>query len=202
MTVPGRVAAAALLLSLEPPTWFVRHATAVAEVAAWLARRVAAGGAAVDREAVESGALLHDVDKILPADDPAGRLPHGDGSAAWLKRLGHAELGGIVDSHPVTRLLDGASFDGWLATAPIEAKIVAYADKRAGQRLESMAERFASWERRYPDGWSAAIGRDVRARAVALEQDVCSRAGIAPPEVGRLAWAASALRRARAADAA
>jgi hypothetical protein len=202
MTVPGRVAAAALLLSLEPPTWFVRHATAVAEVAAWLAKRVAAGGAAVDRQNVESGALLHDVDKILPADDPAGRLPHGDGSAAWLTRHGHGELDSIVAAHPVTRLLDGQAFGGWLASAPIEAKVVAYADKRAGQRLESMADRFASWERRYPDSWSAATSRDVWTRAVALERDVCGRAGVAPDEIGRLAWVAAALRRARPADAA
>jgi hypothetical protein len=66
MTVPGRVAAAALLSSLDPPAWFLAHARAVAEVAGFLAARVAANGTAVDRAVVEAAALLHDVDKVLP----------------------------------------------------------------------------------------------------------------------------------------
>ena len=81
---------------------------------------------------------------------------------------------------------------------------MAYADKRAGQRLESMDARFASWRRRYPatHGDGRAIGLDdttwqrVRERAARLESDVCRAAGIAPAEVRRLAWTGDALRRA------
>ena len=150
MTVPGRVDAASLLLSLDPPPWFVRHARAVAEVAGWLAARIDARGTPVDRRLVESAALLHDADKALPSDDPARALPHGDGSAAWLTRHGHPELARAVAGHPVTRLLDGERYTRWAAFATREERIVAYADKRAGQRLESMDARFASWRRRYP----------------------------------------------------
>src|SRR6478672_1897236 len=150
MTVPGRVEAASLLLSLDPPPWFVRHARAVAEVGGWLAARIAARGIAVDCRLVEAAALLHDADKALPADDPARDLPHGDGSAAWLIRAGHPELARAVASHPVTRLLDGERYRRWAAFASREERVVAYADKRAGQRLESMDARFASWRRRYP----------------------------------------------------
>ena len=64
--MPGRVEAASLLLSLDPPPWFVRHARAVAEVAGWLAARIETRGVAIDRRLVESAALLHDVDKALP----------------------------------------------------------------------------------------------------------------------------------------
>ena len=71
MTVPGRVDAAALLLSLDPAPWALRHARAVAEVAGWLAARAAGRGTAVDRRLVEAAALLHDVDKLLPDADPA-----------------------------------------------------------------------------------------------------------------------------------
>jgi hypothetical protein len=197
MTVPGRVAAAALLSSLDPPPWFVAHARAVAEVAGFLAARIAANGIAVDRPAVEAAGLLHDVDKILPADDPARRLGHGHGSAAWLTMHGHAELSRAVAGHPVTRLADGEAHRRWAAFASREERIVAYADKRAGQRLESMDARFASWRRRYPDGWDEPTWRSVRARAERLEADVCRAAGIEPTEVRRLPWTAEAFRAAR-----
>ncbi len=208
MTVPGRVEAASLLLSLDPPAWFVRHARAVAEVAAWLAARVESRGVAIDRRLVEAAALLHDADKALPAGDPARDLPHGDGSADWLTRSGHAELARSVAGHPVTRLLDREAYRRWVAFATHEERIVAYADKRAGQRLESMGARFESWRRRYgepaADGRQAAGDADawlaVRARADRLETDVCRAAGVAPSEVRRLAWTSTALRAASRGD--
>lgn len=209
MTVPGRVEAASLLLSLDPPAWFVRHARAVAEVAGWLAARIDARGTAVDRRLVEAAALLHDADKVLSADDPARALPHGEGSAEWLTRVGHAELARAVAGHPVTRFLDGERYRRWAAFASREERIVAYADKRAGQRLESMEARFASWHRRYrartSEGrelaWDAEAQRAARIRAERLEADVCRAAGIPPDEVRRLAWTGDALRSARRADA-
>jgi len=205
MTVPGRMDAAALLLSLDPPPWFVRHSRAVAEVAGWLAARIDERGTPVDRRLVESAALLHDADKALPPDDPAQGLAHGDGSAAWLTRQGHPELARAVANHPVTRLLDGDRYKRWAAFASREERIVAYADRRAAQRLESMDERFASWARRYPRvdvdgrevGWDEAELRTVRARADRLEADVCRAAGVAPGDVRRLAWTGPALRAAR-----
>jgi hypothetical protein len=197
MTVPGRVEAASLLLSLDPPPWFVRHARAVAEVAGWLALRIELRGVAVDRRLTEAAALLHDVDKALPADDPARALPHGDGSAAWLTRAGHPELARAVANHPVSRLLDGDASRRWAAFASREERIVAYADKRARQNLVSMESRFATWRRRHPTGWSDADVRAIRSRADRLEADVCHAAGVEPDEVGRLAWTGRALRAAR-----
>lgn len=195
MTVPGRVEAAELLLSLDPPAWFLRHARAVAEVASWLALRTARSARArpIDRGLVEAAALLHDADKLLPASDPARALPHGEGSAAWLARRGHPELGPAVGGHPVTRLVDGERHRSWAVAASPEERILAYADKRAGQRLQPMAERFASWQRRYPGGWSLAEAAAVRRRADELESDVCRAAGVAPSDVRRLRWTAAAL---------
>jgi hypothetical protein len=203
MSIPSRSAAAALLLELDPPPWAVRHARAVAEVAAWLAARIDARGIPVNRALVEAAALLHDVDKLLPRDDPLRALPHGDGSAAWLSARGHPELARAVAAHPVTRLADEARYRTWAAFASREERIVAYADKRAGQRLESMDVRFASWRKRYPAGWDAPTAAAVRVRAARLEEDVCRAAGVRPEEVGRLAWthrAFRAARRARAGD--
>jgi hypothetical protein len=155
--------------------------------------------------AVEAAALLHDVDK-LPAGHVDG-LRHGDGSAAWLEAHGWGELGPLVRDHPVTHLAEDGDA-ARVAAAPLEAKIVAYADKRAGQALEPMAERFASWRRRYPPGsgvlvrrtgtraWDEATFALVEARAAALEREVCGAAGISPAEVRRLRWSRRALREA------
>lgn len=198
MMAPGRTEAAALLLSLDPPPWFLRHSRAVAEVAAWLAGRTERRGTWLDRSLVEAAALLHDTDKILPVTDPARGLPHGEGSAAWLERHGYPELRPAVAAHPVTRLLDEASFQAWVVGAGLEAHVVAYADKRAGQRLESMSARFASWDRRYPGTWSPAERRAVRERARWLEATVCDAAGARPDEVARLRWTGAALVRASA----
>jgi HD superfamily phosphodiesterase len=197
MPVPGRVEAASILLSLEPSAWLLRHSCAVAEVAAWLALRAQRHGLSVDRRAVEAAALLHDGDKAFPREDPVRRLPHGEGSAAWLEGLGLGELGPLVARHPVTRLADSAA-EEWLRSAPLEALIVAYADKRAGQRLESMDDRFANWGRRYPlglkHGWDEATVESVRERARRLERDVCDRLGIGPGDVRRLRWTDRAIR--------
>ena len=100
----------------------------------------------------------------------------------------------------MTRLVDGPTFATWLAGASLAARIVAYADKRAGQRLEPMRARFAGWASRYPDGpgWDATVRAAVVERALRLEADVCGQAGIAPDDVRRLPWTGQALRAARA----
>lgn len=207
MTVPARLEAAHQLLSLDPPAWLLRHSCAVGDVAAWLAARAAGNGHPVDVDLVATAALLHDVDK-LPATRVPAHLRHGDGSAAWLAAHGWPELGPLVRDHPVTRLAEG-TYASWAAGASLEVRIVAYADKRAGQRLESLDARFASWRRRYPTGpsdvnatgpqgtgWTDDLFRIVTQRARALEQDVCAVAGVRPGDVQRLRWSRRVLREA------
>jgi hypothetical protein len=198
MGVPQRVEAASLLIGLDPPAWLLRHSAGVAEVAAFLAARASARGRRVDRALVEAAALLHDLDKVLPVGDPGLPAPHGEGSAAWLSARGHGELARAVAAHPVTRLLDDG-FDPrrWA----LEEEIVAYADKRVGQRLVPMRIRFAGWQRRYPATWSADEGRRALGRARRLEARVCAAAGVRPAEVRRLRWVAVAMAAARTARA-
>jgi hypothetical protein len=146
---------------------------------------------------VEAAALLHDIDKLERVKTEVAGLVHGEGSAAWLARQGYPELGPAIVGHPVTRLADGVWFENWIASATPEALFVSYADKRAGQRLESMAERFASWERRYPPAeragrargsWTEETMVEVRLRAEEIERRACALAGVAPTDVRRLAW--------------
>src|SRR5262245_59287640 len=192
MTVPGRVEAARLLWSLDPPVWFVRHVTAVAEVAGWLALRASERGLAVDRRLVESAALRHDVDKTKTGRASVPGLPHGEGSAAWLTAAGAAELADAVRDHPVTRLID-EGVAARLLGAPLEVRLVAYADKRAQQRLVSMDQRFATWIRKHGDRWGSATTAEVRGRADELECRICDELGIRPEAVRRLAWTSRAL---------
>ena len=154
---------------------------------------------------MESAALLHDIDKLRTARPMAAGRPHAEGSAEWLARRGYPELGEAIVGHPVTRLADGAWFEEWFVSASPEALVVAYADKRAGQKLESMAERFASWERRYPSDWRTKndLGNwtpetlaFVRERAALLEARVCEFAAVAPADVRRLEWTGRAFRQA------
>ena len=105
----------------------------------------------------------------------------------------------------MTRLAE-PGFEDWPATAPLEARIVAYADKRAAQYLAPMDARFARWRRKYPPGRArpsgaaaARRGREdtfelAERRARELERLVCAAAGIRPDQVQRLRWSRRALR--------
>jgi putative nucleotidyltransferase with HDIG domain len=197
MTVPDRIEAARLMRSLEPPDWLLRHSRAVAEVAAFLAARTAQQGVPVDRRLAESAALLHDADKALPPDDPLRSLGHGHGSARWLELRGFPELAIAVEHHPVTRLRDGTWFESWLEESRAEDRIVAYADKRAQQRLVSLDERFNGWRRRHPVKWDDRAVAEVRRRADRLESIVCEAAGVRADEVRRQPWTIAALRAVR-----
>jgi hypothetical protein len=167
----------------------------VAEVASFLAHRAARSGVPVDRRLVETAALLHDVDKGLPRDLIAQELGHGAAGAAWLSEAGHPELARTVAAHPVLRLSDPGAAD-WVARAPLEERIVSYADKRATQRLVSLEQRFARWRRKhveYADRLSAS-----QAMAELLESTLCEAIGIKPDDVARLPWVGDAMTRATA----
>jgi uncharacterized protein len=203
MTIPGRREAAIRLHSLGPSAKFMRHACAVGDIAAFLASRAQAEGHDINPRLVETAALLHDIDKLASAGAPA-HLRHGEGSAAWLEANGYAELAPAVRDHPVTRLAE-PGFEHWPWTAPLEARIIAYADKRAAQHLAPMDARFARWRRKYPPGsdrnlkrggsaWSEETFELAERRARELEEAVCAAAGVAPEDVGRLRWSRRAFR--------
>ena len=80
MTQLDQVARTALLARVEHPTrepgWLYHHGCRVGKLACWLADQIAA---AVDRETLYAGALLHDVGK--------GRDPHNETGAALTHTL-------------------------------------------------------------------------------------------------------------------
>jgi putative nucleotidyltransferase with HDIG domain len=184
MTIPSRAEALGMLRELDPPAWLLRHSAAVGEVAAFLADRIKATGTAIDVELVEAAALLHDVDKALSRDDPHQALGHGAAGAAWLTERGHAELGAAVAAHPARRLTD-PDYERWQASASLEERVVAYADKRAEEDIVSLDDRFAGWRDRHPE--RAASLELGRGRARDLEAQVCAVAGIGPDEIDAIA---------------
>jgi putative nucleotidyltransferase with HDIG domain len=190
MTVPSRDQACRVLLDLGPSPRLVRHATAVAEIAGFLAWRTERRGIPVDRRLVESAALLHDIDKAMPRGDQ----PHGEAGARWLSGHGYPELSDAVASHPVSRLGDDSQYAAFVSGTSRETRIVAYADKRAAQRLAPMNRRFLRWERRHPE-LETSLAR-ARERALKLEREVCEAAGVTPEAVRRLRWVAAAMARA------
>jgi putative nucleotidyltransferase with HDIG domain len=170
-------------MSTSPSPRLFQHMTVVAEVASFLAYRAMQAGVVVDRRMVEAAALLHDVDKALPREHPMRALGHGAAGAAWVSQAGHAELARTLTAHPVMRLNDASAAD-WVANAPIEERIVTYADKRATQRVVSLEQRFERWERRHPEYRHQLLKAMQMARR--LEQGICETVGVVPTEVERL----------------
>jgi hypothetical protein len=150
-------------------------------------------GADLDTPLTESAAFLHDLDKALPKDDPLRELGHGPAGAEWLRRNGNGELGEAVANHPVGTLGGADGYEEWAARLSLEARVVAFADKRALQDVVSLDERFARWYRKYPESEMLAVAHE---RARRLERDICAAAGIGPDEVQRLPWVEAALREA------
>jgi putative nucleotidyltransferase with HDIG domain len=174
----------------------LQHVTVVAEVASFLAYRASRAGLAVDRRLAETAALLHDVDKALAPNHPLKQLGHGDAGAAWLAQAGHPELARSLIAHPVTRFTEPDA-DDWVIEAPIEERIVTYADKRATQRVVSLEQRFERWRRKHPE-YRTKLDR-AYVTAQRLEQTLCTAIGIEPTDVERLRWVDDAMSRALAA---
>jgi putative nucleotidyltransferase with HDIG domain len=191
MSVPSREQAAAILRDLAPNEKLLNHSAAVAEVCAFLCAAMTHRGVAVDAQLAEGAALLHDLDKALPAGDKYRALGHGAGGAAWLRDHDLGELAEAVASHPVWTLGNADSYETWAAGTSLEARLVAYADKRALQDLVSLDARFERWQRRYPDSLMEPVAYE---RAKRLERELCDLAGVEPAKVARLPWVDEALR--------
>ena len=183
-------------MSTSPSPRLLQHMTVVAEVASFLAYRAGRAGVVVDRRLVETAALLHDVDKALPPTHPLKALGHGAAGAAWLTEAGHPELSRTLIAHPVTAFAS-PNVESWLVDAPIEERIVTYADKRATQRVVSLEQRFDRWRRKHPE-YRAKLDRAYGV-ALRLEAAVCEAVAIEPTAVERLRWVDDAFERAVAA---
>ena len=190
MAIPTRVEAARILLDQRAPDWLLEHSATVADVASYVGTKIDERGHAINVPLVEAAALLHDIDKALPANHPLKGLGHADAGAAWLREHGFDELAPSVASHPVMRLTEDERYEFWVREATIEERVVAYADKRSRQDVVSLDERFEYWISRHGGNEAMAVARE---RADLLEKEVCAAARIDPSAVERNRWAEAAL---------
>jgi len=120
-------------------------------------------------------------------------LGHGKAGAAFLSEAGHPELARTLIAHPVTRFNDPDAA-AWTTDAPIEERMVVYADKRATGRVVSLEQRFDRWQRKHPE-YADQLDR-AYATACRLETVLCETISIEPTEVERLRWVDDAMARA------
>lgn len=163
----------------------------MAETAAFLAAAMIRRGVTLDANLVEVAALLHDLDKMLPADDPVKPLGHGLAGAQWLREHSLDELAAAVASHPVMEIGRATTYEAWADHAGLEGRVVAYADKRARQEVIGLDDRFARWHEQYPDSPNLDQAHE---RVRRLEAEICELADIKPEQVKRKAWVREALR--------
>ncbi len=147
-------------------------------------------GSTVDAGLVETAALLHDLDKALPADHPLKPLGHAGAGAEWLRRAGFSELAPAVAAHPVMELGNAETYESWSERAALAGRVVTYSDKRARQDVLTLDERFAIWHEQHPDSPALALAQE---RARRLELEICELAGMRPEDVERLSWVAEAM---------
>ena len=197
MSVPTRDESAAILANLITKQKLINHLSATTEVCAFMCAALAKNGIEVNSDLAEGAALLHDIDKGLRPDDPYRALGHGAAGAQWLIDHGHKELADPVRDHPVTVIASAESYKAWAGTQSLEAKLVAFADKRALQDIVSLEERFERWFKRYPDSPTEPIAYERYQR---LERDLCAMADVAPHKVKRLPWVDAALAVARVSE--
>ena len=159
------------------PDWLATHSRLVGRIATVLAGARAEAGDPVEVEAVALAGYLHDIGRSPLVSGDA--RDHADLSALILAAEGLGGLAELVRRHPVYRLLDPA-----LAPRTLEEKLVYVADRRGGQRVETLEARLRDTAARNPE-FAAEIGRAL-GPALALEREVFADLPFGPDELGAL----------------
>ncbi len=120
MRIPPQNECLQMLCTTDMPGHIQNHSRLVCRIGLVLADGLIAAGVSINRDLVMASALLHDITK--PRSFETGEN-HAQTGGEYLVALGFPEVGEIIRQHVV---LDHY-FEG---TAPTEAEIVNYADKR------------------------------------------------------------------------
>lgn len=130
-----------LLKEHRMPKNILEHSLFVNKVAMYLARRLKENGVDINLEVVDIASLLHDLDKIYEIERK-DVYRHGKTSYKILKDLS-PEVAKIVKKHTLGEILKRNSIKTW------EEKIVFYADKRVGDKIVTLGERYDYLRKKY-----------------------------------------------------
>ena len=140
MRVPAQNECLQMLCSMDMPDHIQDHSRLVCQIALVLADGLIAAGVPINRDLVMASALLHDITKPRSFDTGEN---HAQTGGDYLAAMGFPEVGEIIRQHVV---LDHYSTD----SAPGEAEIVNYADKRVlHDRVVPLDDRMAYILERY-----------------------------------------------------
>ena len=148
------------------------HSLQVWRVASWLSGQLCRQGTDINRDLVQAGALLHDITKTRSLE--TGEI-HSETGSKYLIQLGYPEVGDIVRQH--------VKLDAYFETsAPTEAEIVNYADKRVlHDRIVTLQERMDYILERYGKSTVARNGYSwLRNKSIELETRIFTLLPIQP----------------------
>jgi HD superfamily phosphodiesterase len=156
------------------PEWLETHSRVVGAVAEALVAARRAGAGKIDSEAIVLAAYLHDIGRSpLVAGDPRD---HNILSGLVLAAEGFEPCVELARRHAIYTVLDAE-----LAPRTPEEKLVYVADRRGGQRVETLEERARDTARRNPK-YAAEIERAIPL-AQAIEREVFADVSFGPNEL-------------------
>ncbi len=175
MKIPTEKQCFALLEKYEVPGNVIRHSVLVDRVCMYIGKRLAEKGISVNLELLHAAGLLHDIAKIWCLGKK--EKYHGKEGRIILEREGFPEVGKIVEVHQMKELIDG-TLTSW------EGKILNYADKRAGDKISPLGERFAYFRERYARYMTAINKAEPIVRK--MEKEIFDIIGEKPESVEKL----------------
>ena len=163
--IPTEEQAKALWKKYRLPNKKRVHVRLVAHVAMFFAKYIL-----VNKKLLLAAALLHDIDKAVPAK-PGEQ--HPDAAVRILREEGMDEVADVVLSHPLHAILDPA-----ITPATWEQKLLFLADKMVKYDIVGVDQRFALWNEEHLPPKEQAILDKSYPNVKALEQEVFELAQI------------------------
>ena len=129
-----------LLKSQNLPEGVILHSKLVAKVALHYGSRLKEKGKDINLRLLENACLLHDIAKTKAKKDDE----HNIVGAEILRSMKMYEVADMVEKHTAQYLLIPGAVTTW------EEKLLHYADKRAGNKIVTLEERYKYFRERYP----------------------------------------------------